>query len=119
MKFGVNTMVWTTQVGEKQDPLFARIKEWGFGGVEPFLSPDEPANIPALKATLDRLQLERTTCCVLPRDANLVSYDALSFWIRSEQNTRNELHVQLEDRPDLFDPAATARVPDTTCEPSQ
>jgi D-psicose/D-tagatose/L-ribulose 3-epimerase len=76
MKFGVNTMVWTTQVGEKQGPLFARIKEWGFDGVEPFLSPDEPANIPALKAELDRLQLERTTCCVLPREANLVSPDA-------------------------------------------
>jgi len=76
VKFGVNTMVWTTQVGEKQDPLFARIKEWGFDGVEPFLSTDEPANIPALRATLDRLQLECTTCCVLPRDANLVSADA-------------------------------------------
>ena len=76
MKFGVNTMVWTTQVNEKLDPLFARIKEWGFDGVEPFLSPDEPADIPALRATLDRLQLERTTCSVLPRDANLVSSDA-------------------------------------------
>jgi D-psicose/D-tagatose/L-ribulose 3-epimerase len=76
MKFGVNTMVWTTQVGEKQDPLFARIKEWGFDGVELFLSPDEPANLPAVTATLDRLQLERTTCCVLPRHANLVSSDA-------------------------------------------
>ena len=76
MKFGVNTMVWTTQVGEKQDPLFARIKEWGFDGVEPFLSPDEPANIPALRTTLDRLQLDRTTCCVLPREANLISSDA-------------------------------------------
>jgi len=76
MKFGVNTMVWTTQLGEKQAPLLARIKEWGFDGVEPFLSPDEPANIPALKAELDRLQLERTTCVVLPREANLVSPDA-------------------------------------------
>ncbi len=76
MKFGVNTMVWTTQVGEKQDPLFARIKEWGFDGVELFISPEEPANIPAIRATLDRLQLERTTCCVLPRDANIVSSDA-------------------------------------------
>jgi D-psicose/D-tagatose/L-ribulose 3-epimerase len=63
-------------VGEKQDPLFARIKEWGFDGVELFLSPDEPANIPAIRATLDRLELERTTCVVLPRDANLVSSDA-------------------------------------------
>jgi D-psicose/D-tagatose/L-ribulose 3-epimerase len=73
MKFGVNTMVWTTQVGEKQDALFARIKEWGFDGVELFISPEEPANLQAVRATLDRLQLERTTCCVLPRDANLVS----------------------------------------------
>ena len=76
MKFGVNTMVWTTQVGEQQEPLFARIKEWGFDGVELFLSPDEPANIPAVRAILDRLQLERTTCSVLPRDANLISQDA-------------------------------------------
>jgi len=76
MKFGVNTMVWTTQVGEKQDPLFARIKEWGFDGVEPFITPDEPANLAAVRATLDRLELERTTCTVLPRDANLISADA-------------------------------------------
>jgi D-psicose/D-tagatose/L-ribulose 3-epimerase len=76
MKFGVNTMVWTTQVGEKQNSLFARIRDWGFDGAELFLSPDEPANIPAVRATLDRLQLERTTCCVLPRDANLISADA-------------------------------------------
>jgi len=60
-------------VTEKQDPLLARIKEWGFDGVEPFLTPDEPANLPALRATLDRLELGRTTCTVLPRDANLVS----------------------------------------------
>jgi D-psicose/D-tagatose/L-ribulose 3-epimerase len=76
MKLGVNTMVWTTQVGEKQNPLFARIKEWGFDGVEPFITPDEPADIAAVRATLDRLQLERTTCTVMPRDASLVSYDA-------------------------------------------
>jgi D-psicose/D-tagatose/L-ribulose 3-epimerase len=76
MKFGVNTMVWTTQVGRKQDPLFTRIKKWGFDGVEPFLSTDEPADIPAVRATLDRLGLERTTCCVLPRHTNVVSADA-------------------------------------------
>lgn len=76
MKFGINTMVWTTQVNEKFDPTFARIKEWGYDGVEPFITPDEPANIPALRATLDRLGLERTTCTVLPRDASLASYDA-------------------------------------------
>jgi D-psicose/D-tagatose/L-ribulose 3-epimerase len=63
-------------VNGKFDSTFARIKEWGFDGVELFINPDEPANIPAIRATLDRLQLERTTCCVLPREANLISSDA-------------------------------------------
>jgi D-psicose/D-tagatose/L-ribulose 3-epimerase len=75
MKFGVNTMVWTTRVGPEQDPLLSRIREWGFDGVELFLSPEEPASISAVRASLDRLQLERTTCSVLPGDANLISSD--------------------------------------------
>src|SRR6266567_4372072 len=73
MKYGVNTMVWTTRVGQKQEALFSRIREWGFDGVELFLSPEEPADIAAVKRTLDRLNLERTTCSVLPREAHLVS----------------------------------------------
>jgi D-psicose/D-tagatose/L-ribulose 3-epimerase len=73
MKYGVNMMVWTTRVGEEQAPLFSSIKEWGFDGVELFLSPHEPANLPAVKHMLDSLEHERTTCVVLPRDAHLVS----------------------------------------------
>jgi D-psicose/D-tagatose/L-ribulose 3-epimerase len=73
MKYGVNLMVWTTRVGKWQDALFARIQQWGFDGVELFLSPEEPADIPLVKRTLDRLKLERTTCSVLPREAHLVS----------------------------------------------
>jgi D-psicose/D-tagatose/L-ribulose 3-epimerase len=76
MKFGVNMMVWTTRVGKPQEALLGRIREWGFDGVEPFLSPDEPADIPRLRTVLDELGLERTTCSVLPRHANLVSADA-------------------------------------------
>ena len=75
MNFGVNTMVWTTRVGEAQEPLLSRIRDWGFDGVELFLSPEEPANIPAVRTALDNLGLQRTTCSVLPRDANLVSAD--------------------------------------------
>lgn len=73
MKYGVNTMVWTTRVGKEQRPLLSRIRDWGFDGVELFLSPQEPADIPAVWRILDELQLERTTCSVLPRDVNLVS----------------------------------------------
>ena len=73
MKYGVNTMVWTTRVGKEQRPLFSRIRDWGFDGVELFLSPQEPADIPAVRRILDKLHLDRATCSVIPREANLVS----------------------------------------------
>ncbi len=73
MKYGVNLMVWTTRVGEELEPLLARIRGWGFDGVELFLSPEEPAQLQAVKSMLDRANLERTTCSVLPREAHLVS----------------------------------------------
>lgn len=76
MKYGVNTMVWTTRVGEEQQSMFSRIRGWGFDGAELFLSPQEPANIRTVKKMLDELQLERTTCSVLPREANLISAQA-------------------------------------------
>lgn len=76
MKYGVNTMVWTTRVGEKQEPMLTRIREWGFDGVELFLSPEEPANIRTVKKMLDELQLDRTTCSVIPREVNLISSQA-------------------------------------------
>ncbi len=75
MKFSVNTMVWTTRVGEPQAALLARIREWGFEGVELFLSPEEPADLAAVRRRLDALGLARTACCVLPRAANLVDAD--------------------------------------------
>lgn len=76
MKFGVNTLVWTMQITEAQKPLFARIREWGFDGVEVFITPDEPARIAPVRQALDSLGLGRTTCTVLPPSAHLVSPDA-------------------------------------------
>lgn len=76
MKFGVNTMVWTTRVDERLAPLFTRIKRWGFDGVELFISPDEPANLAQVRTMIETNGLECTTCTVLPRNANLVSSDA-------------------------------------------
>jgi len=32
MKYGVNTMVWTTRMNREQEALLSRIKEWGFDG---------------------------------------------------------------------------------------
>jgi D-psicose/D-tagatose/L-ribulose 3-epimerase len=76
MKFGVNTMVWTTRLGTQHQSLLARIRGWGFDGAELFLSPEEPADIRAIRRILDDLQLERTTCSVMPRSAHLISSDA-------------------------------------------
>lgn len=67
MKYGVNTMVWSTHISERHSPLFSRIREWGFDGVEFFLSPSEPSAIPSVRRMLDEIGLERTTCSVLPR----------------------------------------------------
>jgi D-psicose/D-tagatose/L-ribulose 3-epimerase len=75
MKYGVNIMAWTTQVNDRHYPLFLRIREWGFDGVELFLSPSEPASIPMVGRILDEIGLERTTCSVLPREANLIDAD--------------------------------------------
>jgi len=73
MKFGVNTMVWTTRINKTHEALFSCIKAWGFDGVELFLSPQEPADIPAVRQMLEDNHLECTTCSVLPRDCHLVS----------------------------------------------
>ena len=73
MKYGVNTMVWTTRVGKSHAALFSRIRDWGFDGAELFLSPQEPQDIPAVRKVLEKNQLECTTCCVLPRECHLVS----------------------------------------------
>jgi D-psicose/D-tagatose/L-ribulose 3-epimerase len=76
MKYGVNTMVWTTRVDDRFAPRLAKIKQWGFDGVELFLSPDEPANIASVNRMLNAEGLERTMCSILPRQANLVTSDA-------------------------------------------
>lgn len=75
MKYGVNLMVWTTSVRREHRSLLMAVREWGFDGVELFLSPDEPADIPSLRDELERIGLTRTTCVVLPREAHLPSAD--------------------------------------------
>jgi D-psicose/D-tagatose/L-ribulose 3-epimerase len=75
MKYGVNTMVWTTRVDASRASLFSRIREWGFDGAEVFLSPNEPEDIPAVRKMLEQNRLECTTCSVIPRECNLVSAD--------------------------------------------
>lgn len=76
MKYGVNMLVWTTRVGEEHQPLLSRIREWGFDGVEIFVSADAPQDAAAIKRLLTELGLECTTCTVLGRETNLIGADA-------------------------------------------
>jgi D-psicose/D-tagatose/L-ribulose 3-epimerase len=76
MRFGVNTLVWTMQLGAAHQPLFARIKQWGFDGAEIFLSPGEPRDITGIRRILDEQELGRTTCSALPPEVNPISSDA-------------------------------------------
>jgi D-psicose/D-tagatose/L-ribulose 3-epimerase len=69
-------LAWTMSVGKELEPLFLRIREWGFDGVEIFVSPEVPSNLRAVKDVLDTANLDRTTCSVLPKNANLVSPQA-------------------------------------------
>lgn len=76
MKYGVNTLLWTTRITEAHEALFDHIRDWGFDGVELFVSPEEPSNVAAMRRMLERTGLEGAACTVLPRDCNLVSSDA-------------------------------------------
>jgi D-psicose/D-tagatose/L-ribulose 3-epimerase len=73
MKYGVNTMVWTTRVDESRAALLSHIRQWGFDGAELFVSPQEPADIPAIRKLLEKNQLECTACSVMPRECHLIS----------------------------------------------
>jgi D-psicose/D-tagatose/L-ribulose 3-epimerase len=73
MKYGVNTIVWTTRVDESHAALFSRIREWGFDGVELFVSPQKPRDLPAIRKMLEKNSLECTTSSALPRECHLVS----------------------------------------------
>src|SRR2546429_4601687 len=65
MKYGVNTMVWTTRITEQHSALFSRIREWGLDGVELFLSPSEPASIPRSEEHTSELQSRLHLVCRL------------------------------------------------------
>src|SRR5580765_2148634 len=93
MKYGVNLLIWAMQITQQHRSLLSSIRDWGFDGVELFLSMDEPADISLLRKDLDQLHLERTTCVVVPRNMHLPSPDievrnaAINFLNRCVERT--------------------------------
>jgi D-psicose/D-tagatose/L-ribulose 3-epimerase len=76
MKYGLNMLLWTTDVNESHLPLLADIKKWGYDGVELPIFELDAARYKALGAQLDSLGLERTAVTVCPAEANPISESA-------------------------------------------
>ncbi len=75
MKYGMNLLLWTTNVDASHDPLVAKMKEIGYDGVEVPVFDLNPDVYRALGKKLDALGLERTTVTVSTPDANPISPD--------------------------------------------
>ncbi|MFN0197110.1 MAG: sugar phosphate isomerase/epimerase family protein [Planctomycetaceae bacterium] len=76
MKYGMNMLLWTTEVTEAHDPLLANIKNWGYDGVEIPVFEMTLKNYKRLGKKLDALGLERTAVTISTGDANPISPQA-------------------------------------------
>lgn len=75
MRIGMNLLLWTAGVTEEHYPLLARIKSWGFDGVELPLFAAETAELRATARELDNLGLGRTAVCICTPEANPIDPD--------------------------------------------
>lgn len=76
MKYGLNLLLWTTDVDETYHPLLEKIKGWGYDGVELPLFDLTPGKYVKLGQKLDALGLERTAVSVSTLEANPISDSA-------------------------------------------
>ncbi|MBM80956.1 MAG: isomerase [Planctomycetaceae bacterium] len=75
MKYGMNMLLWTTDVTEEHFGLLGQIKGWGYDGVEvPIFDTDLP-KYEKLAAKLDEVGLERTAVTISTNEANPISPD--------------------------------------------
>jgi D-psicose/D-tagatose/L-ribulose 3-epimerase len=76
MKYGLNLLLWTTDVGETHYPLLEKIKSWGYDGVELPVFELDLAKFKGLAERLDRLGLERTAVAISMAENNPISDSA-------------------------------------------
>lgn len=76
MKYGLNMLLWTTDVNESHYGLLEQIKSWGYDGVELPIFEMDVDHFAKLGAKLDEIGLERTAVTVATPDANPVSESA-------------------------------------------
>lgn len=69
MKVGMNLLLWATHIRAVHFPLFTKLKEVGFDGVEiPIFDVGDPGHFTALRRTLRDHGLECTAVTILPEE---------------------------------------------------
>jgi len=76
MKYGMNLLLWTTHVTPEHFPLFAKLKQTGYDGVEIPLFSGDQAHYRSIRKELDTLGLKCTTVTCATGEANPISPDA-------------------------------------------
>jgi D-psicose/D-tagatose/L-ribulose 3-epimerase len=76
MKYGINTLLWTTDLDETKYPLIENIKAWGYDAVEFAIFSYDLAHFQKLGSKFDELELERTAVAICTPDTNPISPDA-------------------------------------------
>ena len=75
MKFGMNMLLWTSDVTEEHFGILENLKKWGYDGVELPVFDLDPAKFAKLGKTLDAIGLERTAVTVCSDADNPISAD--------------------------------------------
>jgi D-psicose/D-tagatose/L-ribulose 3-epimerase len=91
MKFGMNLLLWGTQIDESLFSVLEEIKAIGFDGVEVPIFNTNPSYWEIWAKKLDELGLERVAVTICGADFNQISPDAT---IRAKTLERNKLAVE-------------------------
>jgi len=75
MKFGMNLLLWGTEINESLFPVLEQIKALGFDGVEVPIFDTDPKNWYAWREKLDELELDRIAVTICGPDFNQISAD--------------------------------------------
>jgi D-psicose/D-tagatose/L-ribulose 3-epimerase len=73
MKYGMNMLLWTSDVTEEHYPLLENLKSWGYDGVELPVFDMDQAKFAKLGKKLDSIGLGRTAVTVCTDDENPIS----------------------------------------------
>lgn len=88
MKFGMNLLLWGTEINEGLFPVLEQIKALGFDGVEVPIFDTDPTHWYKWREKLDELELDRIAVTICGPDFNQISADADMRKATLERNKR-------------------------------